>query len=64
MLVLCVGEKNEVRITPIIRTLRTHSELPLVVMAKSPNKDWYKTVETTKIYYMKGNPLSLFDLER
>jgi len=34
------------------------------VLAKEPNRDWYKTVETTKIYYLKGNPLSLFDLER
>ena len=32
ILVLCLGAKNEVRITPILRTLRIHSDLPLVLL--------------------------------
>ena len=32
ILVLCLGQKNEIRITPIMRTLRMHSDLPLVVL--------------------------------
>jgi len=37
---------------------------PVVVLAPAPPLDWQNTVEYSKVYYLRGTALSLFDLDR
>lgn len=61
---LTSGEVNNVRVFPIIRTLRLHSDKPLVILSRRVPMDWWRVVEASAVWYLEGSPLELFDLKR
>jgi len=40
------------------------SGVSLVILAPVPPRDWHRVSEDKQVFFMKGSPLSLFDLER
>jgi hypothetical protein len=47
-----------------IRDSMIEFSVPLVVLSEVRPADWYKIVDTDEVYFLKGSPLSSFDLER
>lgn len=73
ILFLCIGVRDgeEVRLGAehLLKPLRgdpspTAIDVPLLILAPSPPRDWHRVSEDKKVFYMRGSPLSLFDLER
>jgi hypothetical protein len=74
ILFLCIGVRDgeELRLGAehFLKPLRgghdslTHPELSLLILAPVPPRDWHRCSEDKKVFYMRGSPLSLFDLER
>jgi len=74
ILLLCVGasEKQEIKVgvDHFVRPLRSKlggagaDPVPIVVMAPQKPQDWENVCDQDEVYFLKGSPLSHFDLER
>jgi len=74
ILFLCVGESahDEIRvgIEHFVRPLRRRQpgpgekSVPIVVLAPQKPRDWENVCDQDEVYFMKGSPLSHFDIER
>jgi len=73
VVVLCVGinqsqeAKFRLGVEHFVAPLRAAhaATMPtIVVMAPCPPKDWYNTINYKRVYFLRGSPLSVFDLER
>jgi len=73
ILFLCIGvhEGEELRLGTehFLKPLRRDSgptsvDIQLLILAPVPPRDWHRIAEDKSVFYMKGSPLSLFDLER
>merc|ERR1719460_3546617 len=70
-ILFCVlGDRNDPQMVgfpqflqPIRDSLIEHA-VPLVVLSEVRPADWYKIVDLEEVYFLKGSPLSSFDLER
>jgi hypothetical protein len=73
ILVLCIGvhEGEELRLGAehLLKPLRGGdgkkvADIPLLIMSPVAPRDWHRVSEDSSVFYMRGSPLSLFDLER
>jgi hypothetical protein len=74
ILVLCVGASPtscvQVGLEYIVRPLRRHLEFvgndvrPIIFMAPSMPLDWASIVDVEQVYFLQGDPMNQFDLDR
>lgn len=66
VLILCVGAAADLRlgVEHFVAPLRAqYFERPVLIMAPEAPRDWHNVVNHKDVFYVKGSPLSLFDLQ-
>lgn len=66
VLILCVGADSDLHlgVEHFVAPLRAqYFERPVLIMAPDAPRDWHTVVNHKDVYYVKGSPLSVFDLQ-